>query len=360
MPSEAAIRQALNHGRYALIGAGQLGAMALAQWPARVARPEFILDSVKSGDLDGVEIRPLGGHVPDPGIIYLLSAFKMPPEGIRAIFDMVGQPDILTVYDLFEEFTPVAFTNGWRNVAPSEHVQDKLARLPGLFADDLSRHICDCVTAWRYRRDLRDDYPVGPEEIKYNLAQFGRAGAHYDVIYDGGAYDLGLLAKLTKANIGWDHVVAFEPDPASRSLCAPLPSKVVLDVRALGDRDGRGRFIANGLLSSRLIDDETLEHADLIEVETCRLDDVHRALFGGADRRILVKLHVEGSEMAAVRGAANLLASDKVDLLINLSHDEPSWIDLPALLASDGRHDLFLRSHALFGEGLTLFARHRD
>lgn len=369
IPSEADLHGALRRGRYALVGAGQLGAMSLAQWPDDVARPEFVLDSVKTGDLSGVEIRPLLGHVRDPGVTYLLSAFKMPPAAIRDIFARIGQPDILTVYDLFEEYTPVAFTNGWRNVTPSADVRAALARLPDFYADEISRQICDAVTAWRYRRELVDNYPVGPEEIKYDLSRFGRAGQHYDIVYDGGAYDLGLLASLTRAGIGWDRVVAFEPDPASQSLCRAHRAQweqqggapVTLDTRALSNRAGRSPFIANGLLSSRMVGEGALTHADLIDVETCRLDDVHRALFGDTDApsRILIKLHIEGAELAALQGAADLLARHDVDILLNLSHDEQSWLDIPAYLAGFGRFDLYLRSHALFGEGLTVFARNR-
>ncbi|MET0363139.1 MAG: FkbM family methyltransferase, partial [Sphingobium sp.] len=257
----------------------------------------------------------------------------------------------------------------WRNLDPTAVTLDRLAALPGLYADDLSRDICAAVTAWRYRRELIDGFPVGKEEDKYNLALLGCAGRHYDLIYDGGPYDLGLLDSLAKSGISWDEVIAFEPDPAHRAVCGTTAQRwtaeggapVTIDTRALSNRTGQERFLASGLFSSRLIEDSALDRADLIEVSTCSLDDVHRDRFGaaGEHKRILLKLHVEGAELAVLEGAADLLRDHKVDVLVNLSHDEPSWRDLPAYLAGFGCFDLILRCHALFGEGLTLFARNR-
>jgi len=55
----------------------------------------------------------------------------------------------------------------------------------------------------------------------------------------------------------------------------------------------------------------------------------------------------------------HMLTKTRADLLINMSHDERSLLEIPEVLAATGRFDIFLRSHSLFGEGLTLFARHR-
>ncbi|MEJ2411181.1 MAG: hypothetical protein P8Y48_18260, partial [Novosphingobium sp.] len=129
MTSDADLVRALTSGRYALIGAGQLGAMSLAMWPHDVPRPEFILDSHKTGDIEGIPIEPLAGHVRRPGVTYLLSAFKMPAAEIRAIFERIGQSDVITVYDFFEQYTPALFSNGWRNLAPSAEEQARAAGL---------------------------------------------------------------------------------------------------------------------------------------------------------------------------------------------------------------------------------------
>ena len=363
-------KDALARGRYALIGAGQLGAMSLRLWPENVTPPEFILDSVKTGALDGIEIRDLRSHVRAPGVTYLASAFKMTPPQMKNIFRQIGQHDILTVYDVFEEFTPAVFGNGWHNLAPSPEVQRRLAKLPQFYADDLSRNICEAATAWRYRRELADDYPVGSESDKYNLALFGRSGAHYDIVYDCGSYDFGLVKSLAAAGISFDKIVAFEADPRSHALCAQriaawqptAEAEATLDYRAVCDHSGHSAFIASGLLTARLIETPSFEHPEMAIVDTCALDDIHEGTFGWyapAPQRLLIKLHIEGAELAALKGAEQIIRATHADILLNLSHDERSYLEIPEFLASFGCYDIFLRSHSLFGEGLTLFARRR-
>ena len=370
MTSEAELRKAVTSGRYALVGAGQLGAMSLELWPEKVARPEFILDSVKTGDMQGIEIRDLRSHVRVPGITYLASAFKMTPREVRDIFRKIGQDDILTVYDFFEEFTPAVFTNGWRNAAPTLETERRLARLPEFYADETSSRICRAVTAWRYRRKLLDDYPVESEDNKYDLALFGRAGTHYDAVYDCGSFDLGLVEKLAGAGVTFDKLIAFEPDPTHYEVCREQIAKcgqmpdaqVMLDRRAVSDRNGRSTFLASGLLAARLINAASVDHPALAAIDTCTLDTVHEHMFwwsGTPARRVLIKLHVEGAELAALRGAQELIRQSRADIFFSLSHDETSYLDIPEFLAGFGCHDIFLRSQALFGEGLIAFARHQ-
>lgn len=368
--SEAKLRDAVTRGRYALVGAGQLGAMSLDLWPASVALPEFVLDSVKTGDVRGIEIRDLSTHVRVPGVTYLASAFKMRARELKDIFRGIGQDDILTVYDLLEEFTPRVFSNGWRNGEPTPETERRLALLSQFYADEPSRRVCQAATAWRYRRELLDDYPVGPEDSKYDLSLFGRAGVRYDVVYDCGSFDLGLTEMLAAAGVTFDRVIAFEPDPASHAVCRQRLAKceqkvgtsITLDRRAVSDRNGRGAFIASGLLTARLIDVSGGDHPDLIAVDTCTLDAVHEHVFGWSAEptlRVLVKLHIEGAELPALKGAEQLIRQVQPDILLNLSHDEASYLDIPEFLAGFGFYDIFLRSHSLFGEGLTVFARKR-
>lgn len=370
MISDARIKKLVASGPYALIGAGQLGAMSIGLWPTSAPPPAFILDSVKTGDIQGVEIRDLRSHVRVPGVTYLASAFVMSGAELKTIFQRIGQDDVLTVYDFFEEFTPTAFSNGWRNLAPTAETERRLAQLPGLYADETSRDICRAATAWRYRRELMDEYPLGSDANKYNLALFGRTGTHYDVVYDGGCFAFTLVKSLTAAGVTFDRILAFEPDPASYEICRQqisawqprVKAQITLDRRALSDRSGRGTFIANGLLAARLIHVPSFDHPKLTTVDTCTLDFVHEQTFGQErpeTRRMLIKLHIEGAELPALKGAEQFIRQNRADILVNLSHDEESYLDIPEYLTRFGCYDIFLRSHSLFGEGLTLFARHK-
>lgn len=367
MAEEEAIRAALAKGPFALIGAGALGRMTLDMWPEGVEKPLFFVDSAKSGTYCGLPVYRLGDDIP-AGVTFLMSAFKMPPETARAMFERLGQPELLTAYDYFEERTPHEFSNGWRNLAPTGETWARAAAARNAYADDLSKLIHDCACDWRYRRALRDDYPVTPEEDKYNLSLMGRAGAHYDLLIDGGSHNLGTLKMLRDGGVSFARVAAFEADPARYTACLEIAAAMAAErVRvypeALSDFDGEADFLATAILSARLAAPEIAGDRRLVRVPVARLDTLAQELLEGAapsDSKILLKLHIEGAELPALKGAENLLAEARVDVLLNLSHDEASLLDLPVYLKSFARHDIFLRSHALYGEGLTLFARYKD
>lgn len=365
MADEAGIRAMLAEGPFALIGAGQLGKMTLDMWPAGEPKPLFFVDSAREGEFCGLPVHRLGGQLP-AGITYLVSAFKMPAATAKSIFAALGQDTLLTSYDFFEERVPLEFSNGWRNLEGGPDLPARLAAARAAYADETSRLIHDCAAAWRYQRELRDDYPVTPEERKYDLSTFGRAGTRYDLVIDGGAYDLGTLGMLTAGGVTFDRVIAFEADPARYADClsraASMPG-VTVRPEALADFNGEADFLATGLLSARLAAPGLAGDPRLRRVPVVRLDTLANELLEGGPldaARVLLKLHIEGAELPALKGAADILADARVDILLNLSHDEASLLDLPVYLESFGRFDIFLRSHALYGEGLTLFARYRD
>src|SRR5690606_25475201 len=116
----------------------------------------------------------------------------------------------------------------------------------------------------------------------------------------------------------YDRMLAFEPDPANYDVCLKrvpkqeptADAKITLDPRAVSDRNGHGAFLASGLLAARLIDAPSFRHPDLRMVDTCTLDTVHEGMFGWSEAetpRTMIKLHVEGAEPAALKGAEKLI-----------------------------------------------------
>lgn len=354
------IAEALSGENFALYGAGQLGRMALDMWPPDRPKPRFFVDAVKTGDYCGLPVCPLDDRPPQD-VTYLLSAFKMPAATAKNIFDQLGQPLMLTVYDFFEHVMPAEFGNGWRNLVPDTDTLTRASLARAVYADELSWLVHDSACAWRYRRELPDNYPVAPEEDKYTLSFLGRKDAHYDLVIDAGSYDLQMLGMLSAGGVSWDHVMAFEADPASAGACRSRAGEgISVHELAVADFDGEADFLATGLLSARLGGPGLKGDPRLKTVPVARLDSLSHQFGSLAEKRVLLKLHIEGAELPALKGAEDLIKTAHCDILLNLSHDEPSLLDLPVYLRSFGRFDIFLRSHSLFGEGLTLFARCRD
>jgi FkbM family methyltransferase len=340
-----------------LLGAGQLGRMALEMWPASVLRPMMILDRKASGSISGVPILPAELHTPDPGFLYVLSYFKDSPEGVLELFETHLQQSIITVYDILSGETPAVFTNGWQG-APEDLAS--AASVIRLFDDEGSRRIYSANLEWRYKRNLRRDYPVGREEDKYALSHYGINAFTFDLVVDAGSFDLSFSDKLKAEGFAWNRYLALEPDPVRHEAISR-----VLDGRQLGEmsinlsqaaawsRSGEVNFMASGLLSARIPRDSESANAKVIAVTLSEVVDQHGTK---PKDSLLVKLHIEGAEWPVIESSVELLRRPgPTCLLINLSHDEDSLTQIPRVLSELG-YQMRLHSHSLFGEGLTLFA----
>jgi FkbM family methyltransferase len=145
-----------------------------------------------------------------------------------------------------------------------------------------------------------------------------------DIFVDGGAH-IGLFSLAAAARVGPKGcVIAFEPAARTR---ASLIRNVALngfhwiDVRteALSDRPGEREFFSfpvDSWGSSSFAPPGDLPDAERGVVVTTTLDEALRGLDAGRIR--LVKLDLEGAELAALCGATDLLASAHPDLLLEI------------------------------------------
>lgn len=345
----------------ALIGAGQLGKMAIELWPPEVEKPIFFLDEFSTEEIQGIPVFKTSAHNPDPSIQYLLSYFKTDPKEIKDLFKTFLNQEIITIYDLLTQVNPDLFSNGWRgDPANLESARVKSA----YFADVESQSIYSDVLDWRYLRKLSNSVP-SIESKKYDLTKISRNTMHYDLVVDGGSYDLSFPKSLLDSKITWKDLIAIEPDPISQlevmkqiELIGGIPENsgnCYLEKKALWSTNQGAYFYPNGLLSARITQNPD---KSCIKVETLTLGSLVSSQIGDSSAKILTKLHVEGSEWPIISSSAALLQRDFThDILINLSHDEDSLVKIPELLHNLGGFELFLHSHALFGEGLTLLAR---
>ena len=345
----------------ALIGAGQLGRMAIELWPPGLEKPLFFLDENSVEIIQGIPVHKTSLHIPDRTIQYVLSHFKSDPEGIEALFENFLNQELVTVYDLLTQFDSDLFSNGWQGDPKNLNVIKKNSEF---FADEQSRSIYDEVLDWRYLRKLGSRRP-SPESLKYNLGNQGRMSKHYDLIIDGGSFDLSFAESLIESRITWTKLIAVEPDSNSQSRVRNQMKKLaeieqctgscILEKRALWSTNNGAHYYENGLLSSRIAG---IQKPTSIPVETVTLEELLTSHIESSSSKILTKLHIEGAEWPVIKATEHLFRIyQNHDILINLSHDEDSLVRIPELLYQTGNFDLFLHSHALFGEGLTLFAK---
>ncbi len=154
-----------------------------------------------------------------------------------------------------------------------------------------------------YVRELRE---LGRERTFVRLlAEAVPAGG---VVLEGGAH-LGFVTVHEARAVGPDgRVVVFEPNGSvlgvlrENLLANGVESRVEIVPKALGASPGSVRFFIRGDESSLY---EPEGEADPVEIEVVRADDV---IDGPVD---VVKLDVEGAELAALRGMERLVTAER-------------------------------------------------
>lgn len=222
-----------------------------------------------------------------------------------------------------------------------EHVGE-IEEVYGHLADDLSREVFEKILRFR----LIDDsicVPTMPQEKQY--FEYGFYPKREDEVFvDCGAFD-GISARTFFRENG-DHFegyYGFEPDPSNyaaldayvRSLPIKMQGKMRIMERAVSDSDqgtllyelnGPGSFVAD--IGKR-------------RVGTVTIDEV---LDGG--KSTYVKMNIEGSELAALRGAVHTIADNHPRLAVAGYHKTWDLWEVPLqILRTDPSYELYLRSY---------------
>jgi FkbM family methyltransferase len=160
----------------------------------------------------------------------------------------------------------------------------------------------------------------------FEVAELGFAidrAAHGGTILDVGANIGAYTAACARAAGPRGRVIAIEPGPATfdklTATCSALGLKNVLPLRiAAGRRNGLAAFVTRRPdrdIQQHLADARPHEPADRIQIEVRRLDDV----CGDAGRVTLMKLDVEGHEVAALAGAERILSARTAHLIVEFN-----------------------------------------
>lgn len=188
-------------------------------------------------------------------------------------------------------------------------------------------------------------------QIRY-LTETLRPG---DVALDIGAHhgqDALIMAALCGAE---GRVAAFEPDPYARSVMEqnfrlnPGTRTPRIEAIACSDRAGSATLYsrggnANSALVPSQLEHQTGENLEGFDVPTVAIDD-WIASSGWPSPR-LVKIDTEGAEIAILKGAKALIASDAIIVCELHPYAWPSfgdtWDDLAGLAAAGGRRIRYL------------------
>lgn len=277
------------------------------------------------------------------GIPVIVAVFN-PFADIFAICELLrrnGFTRIISYYEFFEWFSESLKSRFW--LAPRHFYREERVHILDAFdlwADDTSRRIysdlLDLRLTWNLEllREPDTAYQYFPVDLPPPRTPMR--------LIDGGAFVGDSLQCFLAHNLKIAAVAAFEPDPENfRRLCQfamqnrqAIPFPIMFPC-GLADKTMMQRFSSDGGTASRLTDDGDC----LVQLVT-----VDEAIPSFAPT--LVKLDVEGAEIAALNGAAETIRHYQPDLAVCVYHLPDHLWRVPLLMHElVPNHRLALRYH---------------
>lgn len=328
--------------QFILYGAGNLGRHVLARLRAAGIEPLAFADdtaSKKESVIDGLHVMTPEDAVRRFGreIIFAVTILNPAlrfPEARERLRGRIGL-DALSLFELARMF-PDSLLPYLQYDRPQKLFDNaqQIRRAFQMLADEESRrqftaHIAFRLTAQYESLPAKSSPAYFPENL---IPRFPRNATFVDC----GAYDGDTMRSfLAHQNGDFGAIIGFEPDSRNfealaayvLSLGAGISSKIHLHRGAVGERSGRAAFHETGDMSAAIAEDATGN------VELFALDDT--VISSGAP--IYIKFDIEGFELPALRGAANLLVSERPTLAVSVYHRPADLWEIPLHL-----HDLEL------------------
>lgn len=336
----------------AIFGAGLTGAMVKQEVERGGGTVRFFLD--------GRELPAAAFHgVP----AYTPSSLPMGANATQIIIAIHNpDADIAEIRDSLQTLgfrQPVSMVD-WVNASPYARGRYWLGRyddvlsqwesimaFEALLADDRSRSTLRDALEFRLGTSLSCP-PSNSLQDQYAPVDVERWPSPIRLI-DCGAYRGSAIDTLTQRGYRIAQAVALEPDLVNFAHLAARRdlSNVLRFPIAVSDQTGLLSFSSEGAMSSHI------EDKGLSRVPVCTLDE---ALSDFAPT--LIKMDIEGSEQAALRGAISILEQVRPDLAIAAYHSPDDLWSLGLWLAAlDLDYEFHLRTHAHSTFDTVLYAR---
>jgi FkbM family methyltransferase len=265
-----------------------------------------------------------------------------------------GFTDIVPFYDVAEGFRHMhPLSNGW--FAPPMAAEDRnnTAEVMARWGDDVSRAHHLQFMAWRRLREewTFDAAPVSNGN-RFFIPEVTDVLQDDETLLDAGAHHGGVSKAFIDRTAGhFRQIVVIEPDPANRrvlecSLQCWLPGdpRVTIFDCALADEDSEAVFHDGlGYASQLSATGKTL-------VTTLRLDALDLS-------PSFVKLHLEGAEIAALKGAMQTLLSHRPIVAATVYHNgDGIWRTPLWLMQTLSDYRFLFRTHSWCGTGAVVYA----
>ncbi len=255
-----------------------------------------------------------GDPIPDAGARIAVSVVTSPYVTIESSLVARGCADVVPFYDLAEGLRgrhPLA--NGWFADPLTADEQREIEGVHAGWDDDVSRAHHLQFMSWRRLREEWTFEGVAVSTKRYFIPEVVEALRDRETFLDGGAYH-GDVSLAFAAKVAGLRVTAVEPDTANRVVLAQslrgLPRAEVLDC-ALAAQDGAAAFSEGYGFASKL----SVFGQTQVRVRSIDSLDVEPSF---------IKLHLEGGELDALRGARETLRARRPIVTATVNHNADS------------------------------------
>lgn len=350
----------------ALYGAGNLG--QLARDYLNAVQRDFVVAIDRAADRLGADPQWAGVRILAPEMVpdeikhavrLAVSVVTTPYVPLEASLLADGFNDIVPFYDIAEGFRHLhPLSNGWFAAPLTARDRCNTAAVLAQWDDDVSRAHHLQFLAWRR---LRQEWtfvgtPVANDN-RFFIPEVCRVLREDEVFIDGGAHH-GEVSEAFATAVGvFRQIVAIEPDPTSHARLVENfnnrfndGAQTIVHDCALSDTEGEALF------------HDGLDYASQLSA-TGRMYVMRRRLDTLNLEPTVVKLHLEGGELPALKGARDTLLKQRPIVLATVYHnDDGIWRTAQWLMATLPDYHFLFRTHSWCGTGAVIYAipRERD
>ena len=230
--------------------------------------------------------------------------------------------------------------------------EQQLEKVYQYLADDLSR---DTFSSFINQKiSLRFGYL---EKVKSHSTQYFEPGLFHftekEVFVDCGAYDgdsaVSFIDALAREGIDqYEKIISFEPDSLNFELLQNRKLKNHICIQAgASNQAGQAGFISNSTGGTFYGNEDG--DGDI------PLDTIDHVL--GGERATLIKMDIEGSELAALKGAKETIRQYQPVLAICIYHKKQDLYEIPEYIQSlDQNYQIYIRAYENYASELVLYA----
>ena len=280
-----------------------------------------------------------------------MSVVTSPYVAIEHALAARGCGDVVPFYDLAESLRGLhPLANGWFADPLTAADQREIEGVYARWDDDVSRAHHLQFMAWRRLREewTFDGAPVSTE--RYFIPEIVEGLRDRETFLDGGAHHGGVSLAFAARSEGL-RAIAIEPDAANRAVLGNslrgLAGAEILDC-ALGAQNGTAAFSEGYGFASKL----SASGQAQVSVRSIDSLDVEPSF---------IKLHLEGGELDALRGARETLRAHRPIVTATVYHNADGlWRTAGWLMSELDDYRFLFRNHCWCAAGAVVYAIPRE